>query len=142
MLPKKVTSVLALAILLVTGSCKKTVDNIKEDLMIKLITENTWKIVKYAEGSSNQTTVYTDYDFKFNKDGSLNAIKNGVTEATGTWAGSEATQSITAEFPSATEPLAKLTGVWLISNTKSKPWRVYSHRSDGSKEYLLDLQEK
>ena len=139
---KKLTSVIGLAMLLLSGSCKKAVDNIKEDLMIKLITENTWKIVKYVDGTTNMTTLYTDYDFKFNKDGSLNAIKNGVTESTGTWAGSEASQSITSAFPSAGDTLSRLTGVWLISNTKSKPWRVFSHRSDGTKEYLLDLQEK
>jgi len=139
---KKLTSVIGLAMLLFSGSCKKAVDNIKEDLMIKLITENTWKIVKYVDGTTNMTTLYTDYDFKFNKDGSLNAIKNGVTESTGTWAGSESSQSITSAFPSAGDTLNRLTGVWLISNTKSKPWRVFSHRSDGTKEYLLDLQAK
>jgi len=126
----------------ISGGCKKTVDNIKEDLMVKLITENTWKIVNYKEGSSNMTATFTDYEFKFNKDGSLNAIKNALTEGTGTWLGSESTQSITSSFPSAGEPLSKLNGIWLISNTKSKPWRVYSHRNEGGKELLLDLQEK
>lgn len=134
--------ILLLLLVIFSGSCKKAIDKYKEDLLIKLITENTWKIVRYLDASSNQTSVYAAYDFKFNKDGTLIAIFNGNTEATGTWVGSEVTQSITSEFPNAGEPLSRLNGMWIITNTKSQPWRVFSHRFEGNTEYVLDLQEK
>ncbi len=110
--------------------------------MIKLITENTWKVVRYLDGTTNSTTEFVNYDFKFSKSNTVDALTNGITEATGTWLGSETTQSITAGFPSSGAPLNKLNGVWLITNTKSKPWRVYSHRFENGKELILDLQEK
>jgi hypothetical protein len=123
-------------------SCKKAVDNIKEDLMDNLITSNTWIIVRYLDGGSNITSTFATYEFKFYKSGKVDAVKDGITQASGTWVGSEANQSITSEFPSASDPFNKLTGVWIVTNTKSKPWRVYSHRFEGSKELVLDLQEK
>ena len=126
----------------VSAGCKKAIDNIKEDLMINLITDNTWKVVRYLDGTENKTADYSEYDFKFSKNNTVNAIRNGAVEATGTWLGSESTQSITSDFSSAGSPLDQLTGVWLVTNTKSKPWRVFSHRFDGSKELVLDLQAK
>lgn len=138
------TKILCVAMLagMLSGSCKKAVDNIKQDLMVQLITNNTWVITNYTEGTENKTADYSPYAFKFNKDWSVNAMNNGVSEATGTWLGSEANQSITSDFPNATAPLDKLNGVWIVTNTKSKPWRVYSHRFEGAKEIVLNLQEK
>jgi hypothetical protein len=135
--------VFAFAVLaLFSGGCKKTVDNIKEDLMVNLITSNTWIIVRYLDGGSNITSTFSTYEFKFYKSGKVDAVKDGATQASGTWVGSEANQSITSEFPSTSDPFNKLTGIWIVTNTKSKPWRVYSHRFEGSKEMVLDLQEK
>ena len=131
-----------LSFLIFCGSCKKTIDNIKEDLMINLITSNTWVVVRYLDGPSNITSTFSEYEFKFHKSGQVDAVKDGVTQASGTWEGSESNQSITSEFPSSGYPFNKLTGVWIVTNTKSKPWRVFSHRFEGSKELVLDLQEK
>ncbi len=124
------------------GGCKKTINNIKEDLMVNLITSHTWKVVKFMEGTANLTSEYAVYDFEFEKNGTVKAVLNGVTEATGTWLGDEASQSITAAFPGAGPTLSKLTGKWTVTNTKSLPWRVFSNRYEGSKQFILDLQEK
>lgn len=143
MFSNKSFSLVLLLFLLSGWGCKKTVDTIKEDLMIKLITTNTWKVVRYMQGSSNITAHFSAYEFKFNKNGNVDAVKNGLVESTGTWLGSETTQSITSSFPaSASDTLQRLSGVWLITNTKSNPWRVFSHRFEGGKELILDLEEK
>lgn len=138
----KILNIAAVLIFLFAIGCKKTIDNIKENLMMDLITDHTWKVVKYTEGSSNKTAILADYDFKFDDNGKVYAILDGVTQATGTWQGSEQTQSITSAFPTEGEPLNKLNGMWLISNTKSKPWRVFSYRTQDGIDFKLDLQEK
>lgn len=131
-----------LVTVIASSGCKKVIQKIEQDLMVNLITQNNWVIVKYAEGTRDSTANYSTYYFKFNKDWSVEAINNGVTEAKGTWLGSQATQSITSNFPTAGAPINKLNGVWIVVNTKSKPWRVYSHRYEGSTEIVLNLQEK
>ena len=98
--------------------------------------------MRFKDGATNLTADYAEYEFQFYKDNTVDAIRNGIKEATGSWVGSETTQSITSNFPTADDPINKLTGIWLITNTKSKPWRVFSHRFEGSKELILDLQEK
>src|SRR5688572_13029114 len=87
--------------IVVAGACKKAINNIKEDLMVNLITGHTWKVVKFMEGTANLTTEYSVYDFEFEKNSTVRAVLNGVTQATGTWVGDETTQSITAAFPGA-----------------------------------------
>jgi hypothetical protein len=133
--------IIAIAALFQTG-CKKAVENVQEDLMVKLITDNTWVITKYQEGTENKTTDYSNYYFQFYKDWTVDAINNGTFEAKGKWLGSQEKQSITSEFSSVGAPLNKLTGEWIVTNTKSKPWRVYSHRFVNGIEYFLDLQER
>jgi len=127
---------------LVSSSCKKAVDNIKEDLMVNLITSNTWVVVRYMEGAQNITPTFSTYEFKFYKSGNVDAIENGITKASGTWQGSEATQSITSNFPTTGDPINKLNGVWKVTNTKSNPWRVFSQRNEGATQLNLDLQAK
>ncbi|MES2647166.1 MAG: hypothetical protein V4717_09845 [Bacteroidota bacterium] len=134
--------ILSFIFLSTLGACKKTINNIKEDLMVNLITSHTWKVVKFMEGTSNLTSEYAVYDFEFEKNSTVKAVLNGVTEATGTWVGDETSQSITAAFPGAGAKLSKLTGKWTVTNTKSLPWRVFSNRYEGSKQFILDLQEK
>ena len=129
-------------LMLFSSGCKKAVENIKEDLMVNLITSNTWIIVRYMDGPTNITSTFSEYQFKFYKSGKVDAVKDGIAHATGTWEGSESSQSITSQFPATGEPFNKLNGVWKITNTKSKPWRVYSERFEGSKKLVLDLQEK
>jgi hypothetical protein len=128
--------------IVVVGACKKAINSIKEDLMVNLITSHTWKVVKFMEGTANLTSEYSVYDFEFEKNSTVRAVLNGVTQATGTWVGDETTQSITAAFPGAGTTLSKLSGIWIVTNTKSAPWRVFSNRYEGSKQYVLDLQEK
>ena len=142
MLNRKIVVSSILLTLLISSACKKTVNNIKQDLLVNLITGSNWIVVRYLDGASNVTGEYSPYEFDFNKDGTVNAVNSGVVEATGTWVGSEESESITSSFPGATLPISRLTGVWIVTNTKSKPWRVYSHRFEGAKELVLDLQEK
>lgn len=115
-----ITSI-ALAGGLAMAGCKKTQDQIKETLLTNLITGNIWLVTKFQSGGVSIVPDFDGYEFQFNKDGSVNAIKNGTTEATGTWQGSEAGESISSNFPGSTYPINKLNGVWVVFNTDLSP---------------------
>lgn len=127
---------------IITGSCKKAKESVIENLMINLITENVWVVTKFNVGGSSITTDFSAYEFHFNKDNSVNAVKAGAPDVIGTWAGSEDSKSITANFPSAAYPINKLTGVWIVINTDLSPKLVDSHRYEGTTELVMRLNAK
>lgn len=129
------------SVVFMTG-CKKAEQQIKENLLTNLITENIWVVTRFDSSANSIAINFTPYEFKFNKDGSVNAVKAGVTEATGTWQGSEAGKSITSNFPTASYPVNKLNGMWLVTNTDLSPKLVDSHRFEGATEYILRLNAK
>lgn len=133
---------LLMATSLAAVGCKKTEQKIKESLLTQLITENIWLVTRFDSAATSIATNFEPYEFKFNKDGSVNAVKAGLTEATGTWVGSEAGESITSNFPTAGYPINKLNGVWLVTNTDLSPKLVDSHRLEGATEYVLRLNAK
>ncbi len=120
--------------------CKKAVQNAQEDFVVNLITSNIWLVTSFSENSTNITSGFSPYEFKFNKDGSVYGIKTGASNAVGTWAGNATNLTITSAFPAGPSPLDKLTGVWNI--TKTTLSSVKANRVDGSSTYYLELQKK
>ncbi len=94
--------------------CKKK-DEIMEDLVIQAMTKGQWKMTSFLEGGVDRTADFSSYRFKYNTDFTMNAIKNGAIDKTGTWNGSATTMSILAEFPNATQPLVVINGTWNIT---------------------------
>jgi hypothetical protein len=106
----------AICLLLLSSSCKKAIDKKKEELVMQAITEGVWIVEQYFEAGANISNDFLYYEFKFNKDGTVTGTKNsGVT--TGTWAGNASNYSITSQFPTATDVLIKLNGVWVIKDS-------------------------
>ncbi len=120
--------------------CKKTIENVKEDFVINLITNNIWLVTNFTEGSDNLTSSFVPYEFKFNKDETVHGIKTGAPDALGTWKGDANSMTITSSFPNGPVPLNKLTGVWHI--TKTTLSSVKATRTEGGMVYYLDLVKK
>ncbi|MBL0132570.1 MAG: hypothetical protein IPP79_00450 [Chitinophagaceae bacterium] len=97
-------------------SCKKAVQNTQQDLVVKAITDGIWMVDTYVEVSTDITTDFLNYDFKFNADGTVTGTRSGVS-SNGTWIGSAADYSITSNFPTAGAPLQKLNGYWKITDS-------------------------
>lgn len=142
MLRKKILFGLVVLAVLAVGACKKAKENVIEDLMVKLITENVWVVTKFNVDGSPIVNDFTGYEFVFNKDNSVRAIKTGQPDVLGTWMGSEAGQSITSSFPTAGHPINKLNGVWEVTNTDLSPKLVDSHRFEGLTELVMRLNAK
>jgi hypothetical protein len=122
------------------SGCKKKVESIKEDLLLKLIVEGQWFVKKYDKGSTDITAAFSPYSFQFKKDFTVDAINFGTVENTGTWNGSIDTKTITSNFQNPSPTLALLNGTWLV--TDSGLDYVKATQSINGQACLLLLQKK
>lgn len=106
--------ILATIILSLTG-CKKTIENIKEDLVIKAMTDGQWKITSFTNGGNDITADFSAYRFKYYSNKTVDAINNGTVEKTGNWDGNSANMTTWANFNGAVHPLILINGTWNIT---------------------------
>ncbi len=106
-------SFLLLLFIITLAGCKKQIEQAKADAVVDIMVANKWTVLQYMEGANNVTSEFNGYDFQFNRDYSVIGT-NGTISKTGTWSGNAANQTITANFPNTTTPLARLNGTWAI----------------------------
>lgn len=109
---KKLVSFSLLLVLL--AGCKKTTENIQQDLVILAMTDGQWGVTNFTQNGTNITVDFAPYKFKYYSNKTVDAIKNGTVEKTGTWDGNAASMTTWANFTSATYPLALINGSWHI----------------------------
>ena len=80
------------------------------------ITNGLWIVDLYSEDGIVMTGNYAGYEFKFNDNETLNAIKSG-SSTLGTWKPDITKYTITTNFPAATEPLDKLSSTWKLTDS-------------------------
>jgi hypothetical protein len=102
--------------LLFTLSCKKAIEKKAENMIMDAITNGEWIVEQYIESGNNISSQFLNYSFKFNSNGTVTGTINS-TSANGTWAGNATDYTITAEFPSAGDPLKKLNGLWKMKDS-------------------------
>lgn len=77
----KNTLTLLVVSLLFFSSCSKDNDSPSTKSIIQ---QGKWKIVLFNDNGSVETANYTGYEFTFNTNGTVNAVKNSATTS-GTW---------------------------------------------------------
>ncbi len=112
---KRIFTLLFLVVLL--SNCKKTVEKIQEDLVVKAMTDGQWAVTSFTENGTNITSSFTGYKFQYYSNKTVDAIKNGTVEKTGTWDGDAATMTTWANFTNATSPLSLINGSWHIDRS-------------------------
>lgn len=105
---------LIFVLFVVFAGCKKAIENFQEDLVIKAMTDGQWKITSFTQNGANITSDFTSYQFKYYSNKTVDAIKNGTVEKTGTWNGDAATMTTWANFTSPPYPLDLINGSWHI----------------------------
>ncbi len=120
-------------------SCKKTVENIQEDLVIKAMTDGEWKITDFTLNSNNITADFATYKFKYYSDKTVDAINNGTVEKKGTWDGDAPSRTTSANFTGATQPLSLINGSWYI--TKNSWTYVEARQTNGSDTKTMRLDK-
>ncbi len=99
--------------LLFTG-CKKAVQNIQEDLVIKAMTNGQWIVTSFVLNGTTITGDFSAYKFQYHANRTVDAIKNGTVEKTGNWEGNAPAMTIWASFTNVSTPLSHLNGTWKI----------------------------
>ena len=96
--------------------CKKAIQAREENAIMKAMTDGQWAITSFTSNGTDITSDFTAYKFQYFTNYTVDAIKNGIVDQTGTWAGDVNTMSITANFSNAVDPILLLNGTWLVTN--------------------------
>lgn len=134
---------IAFTALLLTG-CKKiikqTQEQIAESLILKAMTDGTWIVTVYNDGTEYKPE-FDSYEFRFYKNYNVDAIKNSATEITGTWREDVTNLTISSQYgASASTTLQRLNGVWKM---KDSNWTwVKATQTINGKLTTLELRKK
>ena len=110
----KKLSFVVVAVILLSG-CHKIIEQKAQDAIVKAMTQGQWEITNFTSNGTDMTANFSGYTFQYFENYTVNAIKNGTVEKTGTWQGDVNTMSISANFPNAVDPLLLLNGTWHIT---------------------------
>ena len=127
------------------GGCKKTIkkaqEEVAETLIVKAITDGRWTVTVYSDGVTSFKTEFDGYEFQFKTNRTVDAIRNAVTESTGTWNEDKVNIAIIADYPSSSAmTLQRLDGNWKIINS-SWTW-VKAQQTINGQLVTLELRKK
>ena len=107
-------SFVLVSLCLLFSGCKKTIEKLQEDLVIKAMTDGKWAVTSFTVNGTNNTADFNGYNFKYYSNKTVDALKNGSVELPGTWDGDAEAMTTWANFPNATTPLSLINGTWKI----------------------------
>ena len=106
-----------MAMLLFSACSTKTVEEQQKDLLVQLIVNGQWAVTNYMKGTADVTAEFSGYKFQFKDDNTVDAIKNGSVEKTGSWVGNATSRTIQSQFTNATATLMLLNGTWYVTDS-------------------------
>lgn len=130
---------LALFIIILPG-CKKAIEQIQEDLVLKAMTDGEWKITSFTLNGNTITADFASYKFKYFSNKTVNAINNGTVERTGNWDGNATAMTTWANFAGAPYPLSLINGTWHIDRNS---WTfVEASQTNGTETKTMRLDKQ
>ena len=127
-------------LLLVATSCKKSIEEKQEDLVIKAMTDGHWVITNFVLNGSNITPDFSTYKFKYYSNKTVDAINNGTVERTGQWDGNSSNNTTWANFPGTPYPLNLINGTWHIDRNS---WTyVEASQTSGTDTKIMRLDKQ
>lgn len=122
------------------SSCNKLKEKIAQDAVISAMTDGQWVITSFTDNGNDITASFSSYKFKYYSNKTVDAIKNGTVEKTGSWDGSASTMTTWASFPGATSPLDLINGTWHIDDNS---WTfVVASQTNGSETKTMRLDKQ
>jgi hypothetical protein len=138
--PMKKLILLSTITLALSTGCKKSIQNIQEDLVIKAMTDGQWAITNFVRNGTNITSDFSAYKFKYYSNKTVDAIKNGTVEKTGNWDGNANNNTTWANFNTPPYPLDLINGTWHIDNNG---WTyVVATQTNGSETKTMRLDKQ
>ena len=126
-------------LILLTCSCKKTLDKEKENYLLGVLTEGTWFLQNYSENELDYTYFFSAFTFKFYDNGTVDARTTTET-VSGTWVGDINNLTFTVNFPASNIQLAKLNHVWQW--TRSNIGLIFAEHVTSSQKKTIRLQKQ
>jgi hypothetical protein len=115
---KKIAATLLLLLILAGfTNCKKFVEKKKENALINIMTDGKWVVTSFVMNTVDITDDFQGYAFKYYSNRTVDAIKNGSVQKSGSWDGDVETMTTWAEFLNANEPLVRINGYWHIDDS-------------------------
>ena len=108
--------ILAVIGTIILSGCQKIIEKKAEDAVMKAMTDGQWVITNFKTNNTDITSDFGGYKFQYHKDYTVDAIKNGTVENTGTWQGDASTMNISATFPAPGHPIDLINGTWHITD--------------------------
>lgn len=137
-----VISVILLVLFFSTISCKKKIEEIKEQAVVDAMTDGTWTVTRFIENNTNITSGFVGWEIKYFNNNTLTVTKVGNPVVNGIWSGDASTFSFTSSFTTAAPaPLEKLPGTWLVTRAVSTNKGSYA-RNVGGLIDSMDLTKK
>ena len=82
------------------------------------MTDGTWVVSVYNDGTTEFKPEFDTYEFRFYKNYNVDAIKNSATEITGTWREDVTNLTIASQYGANANPtLQRLNGVWKMKDS-------------------------
>ena len=106
--------VLLITLTVLFTGCKKTEEAVQVDLVILAMTDGQWGVTNFTQNGNNITADFASYKFKYYSNKTVDAIKSGTVEKTGTWDGNATTMTTSANFTLPPYPLTLINGSWHI----------------------------
>lgn len=107
-------SISTLLCILFFAGCNK--EEMAKDAVVNAMTTGFWKVTSFQNGSTNVTTDFSTYKFRFKENLTVDAINNSTVEKTGNWAADPGAKTITSTFTDANVTISLLNGTWQITN--------------------------
>lgn len=139
---KKITFAL-FAVVLLFSSCKK--DNaVSVKNTENTISKGSWKATTFIEDGTDELTHLSGYVFTFEDNGTVKAVKSGVT-TTGTWSvgeesGDDSNSNIHLNINFTTDPLTEISDDWHVMSVTSSKIELedVSGGNGGTDELILE----
>lgn len=130
----------AYGILLMLGGCKKVKENLQEEVALSLLDGTEWKVTSYMQGNVDRSADFSLYRFRFNRNRTIDALRNNSLEATGDFDGDIPEKTIYAHFSNAGPPLALLNATWTITTSTSKSLSANTTIINESRQLTMEKQ--
>jgi hypothetical protein len=98
-----------ISFLVLTASCSRSLDN-----PTNVVVDGTWRVTLFTDSGNDETSDFSGYTFTFNSNGTVTAVKSGVSK-NGTWStGSNKFNIDLGAKIDTNKPLGELTDDWKI----------------------------
>jgi hypothetical protein len=117
----KIKATLFVAVLTLSfifSSCEKAEQFLQKAVLKEIITNDRWVVETFAVSGTDVTNEYTSYEFEFNTNGTVSAIKSTET-IIGEWKEDLTAFSIHTNFKNPTPSLERFNNVWYINKTSA-----------------------